>query len=189
MSDVLIEESTLQNIASAIRNKNGLATTYKVSEMANAINAFPSGGSGSGFTADMIAMPSGITGDINGSATKIASYAFNYCTKLENVTFSFCTSIGSDAFAHCQSLQTASFPVCTTITNRAFYSCYLLVSLYLTSVSAVPTLGDYAFTSTPIGGYSTMARRYGSVYVPSSLYNSFLTAVKWSNISARIVSV
>ena len=68
------------------------------------------------------------------------------------------------------------------------YSCYNLISLNLAEVSSVPTLGTGAFTSTPIGGYSTSAGQYGSVYVPSSLYNDFLIAPNWSNISSRILS-
>ncbi len=38
MSKVLVEESNLQNIAKAIRNKNGESTTYKPSEMSTAID-------------------------------------------------------------------------------------------------------------------------------------------------------
>jgi len=56
-------------------------------------------------------------------------------------------------------------------------------------VSSVPTLGLSAFASTPIGGYSDSAGQYGSVYVPASLYSSFLTANNWSLISSRIASV
>ena len=69
MSDILIEESTLQSIASAIRSKNGLATTYKVSEMAQVIIAIPAGGGGS-ITADDIALRT-ISGIISGNASYI----------------------------------------------------------------------------------------------------------------------
>jgi len=65
----------------------------------------------------------------------------------------------------------------------------MLVSLYITSVTRVPTLGAGAFSSTPIGGYSAKAGRYGSVYVPSSLVNSFKTATNWAAVSSRIVGV
>jgi hypothetical protein len=53
----------------------------------------------------------------------------------------------------------------------------------------VPTLSTNVFDSTPIGGYSTSAGQYGSVYVPASLYNDFIVAENWSSISSRIVSV
>ena len=43
MSKKLYEESHIQNIADSIRGKNGLSDTYKVSEMANAIDNIPTG--------------------------------------------------------------------------------------------------------------------------------------------------
>lgn len=43
MSKKLYEESSIQDIANAIRNKNGLSDAYKVSEMAAAINGIPAG--------------------------------------------------------------------------------------------------------------------------------------------------
>ena len=44
MSKKLYEESNIQAIAASIRGKNGSATTYKVSEMADAIDNIPTGG-------------------------------------------------------------------------------------------------------------------------------------------------
>ena len=46
MSQKLYTESDIADIADAIREKNGLSDTYKVSDMANAIRSIPSGGSG-----------------------------------------------------------------------------------------------------------------------------------------------
>jgi len=43
MSNVLVNETSLQNIASAIRTKNGSSDTYTPSEMATAIENIPSG--------------------------------------------------------------------------------------------------------------------------------------------------
>lgn len=45
MAMKLYNDSDIQDIADAIRAKNGLAATYKVSEMAAAISAIPTGGS------------------------------------------------------------------------------------------------------------------------------------------------
>lgn len=45
MTRVLINESNLQNIANAIRGKNGLSDTYTPSQMASAISAIPTGSS------------------------------------------------------------------------------------------------------------------------------------------------
>lgn len=46
MAQKLYEETNIQAIADAIREKNGLTTTYKTSEMAAAIAAIPAGGGG-----------------------------------------------------------------------------------------------------------------------------------------------
>lgn len=48
MANKLYEESDIQATADAIREKNGLTNTYKVSEFADAIRAIPTGGDGSG---------------------------------------------------------------------------------------------------------------------------------------------
>lgn len=129
--------------------------------------------------------------EINFPACTFIDYsAFYSCSSLQTVNFPQCITIGSSAFGYCRSLRMASFPICTTIKAYAFSRCYNLISLYLNSVSSVPSLANSnAFSSTPIGGYSTSAGQFGSVYVPASLYSSFLTATNWSAISARIVSV
>lgn len=44
MANLLVEKESLEDIADAIRAKNGSSTTYKPSEMAGAISAIPSGG-------------------------------------------------------------------------------------------------------------------------------------------------
>ena len=44
MAKVLVSESNLQNIANAIRGKNGTSNKYNPSQMANAIQNLPSGG-------------------------------------------------------------------------------------------------------------------------------------------------
>lgn len=50
MANVIINEENLTNIANAIRNKNGLTTTYKPSEMAEAINNITGSGSSENLT-------------------------------------------------------------------------------------------------------------------------------------------
>lgn len=116
--------------------------------------------------------------------------AFVNCTGLISVDFSRCANIAASAFDNCNSLTTAKFVKCGTIGSRAFRSCYNLISLNLTEVTSVTTLYNInAFASTPLYNYSTVAGQWGSIYVPASLYNSFITATYWETISSRIVSV
>ena len=119
----------------------------------------------------------------------IGNYAFQNCLSLASVNFPVCSYIGGYAFQYCTALTTANFPVCSSIGNYAFRSCYNLTSLYLMSTSIVSLSNSNAFSSTPIGGYTTSAGVYGSVYVPNSLLASYKTASNWSTISARIVGI
>lgn len=52
MANVLVQDTSLTAIADAIRAKNGETTQYKPAEMATAIAAIPSGGSGGGLNID-----------------------------------------------------------------------------------------------------------------------------------------
>lgn len=73
----------------------------------------------------------------------------------------------------------------TLIGSFAFRCCSKLESVYL-NVSSVPTLSLYVFSNTPLSS-SAMLGRFGSIYVPSSLYNSFSTKANWSTYKARLV--
>ena len=124
------------------------------------------------------------------ACTTIGSYAFQNCTNLTTVSFPACTTIGSYAFQNCtSSLTTVSFPACTTISFWAFNRCYNLKSLYLMGSSLCKLSHSNAFTSTPIGGYSTSAGTYGSIYVPASLLTSYQTATNWTYFSSRFVGI
>lgn len=139
----------------------------------------------------------------------IGSSAFISCTSLKTVSLPVCQLIQSRAFMQtalteavlpecsfvdksvfmsCTRLSMVSLPKCTSIEHGAFLSCWGLTSLYLLG-SSVPALSDWAFGSTPIGGYSSYVGQYGSVYVPSSLVSAYQTATNWSSIASRIVGI
>ena len=119
----------------------------------------------------------------------ISINAFYGCSNLQTVSFPNCRSIGAYAFRGCSNLQKVSFPNCNYIGSYAFGYCYNLISLYLMSASVVSLPYSIAFSSTPIGGYSASAGRYGSIYVPASLFNTYKSATNWSYFSSRFVSV
>lgn len=84
----------------------------------------------------------------------------------------------------------ASFPICSRIYSAAFRNCDNLISLYLMNSNRVVALSSTnAFDGTPIGGYSDVAGRYGSVFVPSALYSSYIKYRNWKTISDRIVGI
>lgn len=119
----------------------------------------------------------------------LSGQAFSGCSGLQTIKLSNCSIVFSSAFYNCKSLTTVSIPVCTSFGAYAFSGCWNLISLYLNQVSSIPTFGVGMFASTPISNYSTVAGRYGSIFVPSSLYTAFTTATSWSAYSARMVSV
>ena len=115
--------------------------------------------------------------------------AFYKCSQLTQVDLTHSGRINAFAFRNCISLSTLSLPNVNFIADSAFYDCVKLVSLYLMG-STIPILQNSgAFESTPIGGYSASARQFGSIFVPASLYNSYISAYNWSRFSSRFVSV
>ena len=146
--------------------------------------------------------------------TSLGSSVFSGCSSLTSISFPRLQTIGKNAFGYGLNIASSvvfyfpevtrveedafnytrlggiSLPKVTFIGSDAFYGNNYLLSVYLNNITSVPTLQtSYAFYSTPIGGYSGVTGRYGSVYVPASLYNAFKTAPEWSKISARIASV
>ena len=124
------------------------------------------------------------------SCLSIGISAFYYCYKLTTVDFPVCKVVSNYALGNCYSLTTASFPSCVSIYNYAFVNCYNLTSLYLTGSSVAGLINSTAFNSTPIAGYTTSTGGvYGSIFVPSSLYNTYISSTNWVYFSSRFVSV
>ena len=127
--------------------------------------------------------------EVNASAcTEVGSSAFRYGSKLATVNIPSCQTLHPYAFAYCYSLPSISLPACNQIKTSAFYGCSRLISVWLGS-SFCALAGSNAFSSTPIGGYSTVAGQYGSVFVPESLYSTYIADSVWAYLSSRIVSV
>lgn len=153
---VVVLDSTLTDIADAIRGKNGSSDTYKPSEMPAAITAIPSGG-GVGIPREVNA--NGVYGwptqsftfSLPANATNVGpsafSYAFYPCTSLTSVDFSSLTTIsGAGAFAYafyeCASLTSADFGSLTTVSetnvfSNAFYNCTSLASLSFPALTSL----------------------------------------------------
>ena len=144
--------------------------------------------------------------------TTIGFYTFSGCTKLTTINFPECITINSNAFVNCSSITTASFLKCTLLTNNAFasclsltttilsactsigsstfYRCFHLLSLYLLGSSVCYLSNTNAFTSTPISTYTTSTGGvYGSIFVPSSLYDTYKASTNWKTYSNRFASL
>ena len=161
---VVVLDSTLTDIADAIRGKNGSSDTYKPSEMPAAIVAIPSGG-GDGIPREVDAngvyrLPTqSFTFSLPANATDIGAYALSYsfygCTSLTSVNLSSLTTISSSnalssAFNGCASLTSVNLSSLTTVSSNsalseAFRGCTSLTSVNLSSLATVS--GTYALSA------------------------------------------
>lgn len=134
----------------------------------------------------------GLVGFSASNVTMASQYAFYNCKSLMSVSLAKVQTIGSSCFIGCNSLSTAFLgSKLTRVSASAFCSCWRLTELHLESVSTLPNLqNSNAFTSTPIGGFTSYTGGvYGSIFVPSSMYNTFSAAANWSLFKSRMVSV
>lgn len=172
---VVVLDSTLTNIADAIRDKNGSQDTYKPGEMAAAITAIPSGGGG-GIPREISAqgvfqMPAqSFTFSLPASATDIGSHAlgsaFYFCSSLASVDLSSLTTVSggsafSNAFRKCTSLTSLSFPALTASSfgantnqfNNMLQGCSNVTVHFPASIQS--TIGSWSSVTNGFGGTNT----------------------------------
>ena len=114
MANVLVEETSLSNIASAIREKNGGSATYKPGEMAAAISNLPTGGSNNG--EDAFLTRSGSGDYVNDRIETLGGGAF-YQTNYSTITLSNVKVMdGASIIRFNNNLTTLNLPALTTIT-------------------------------------------------------------------------
>ena len=145
MAQKFYNESDIQAIASAIRAKNGLSSTYTVSQMASAIQDIPSG-SGGGGNADIEdgLITRTLSTYENSRVTRIGNYVFQSYIALTSINFPSVTTIESGAFANCSALTSINFPSVITIEPYAFSRCSALTSVKFPQAT---TIGFSAFNN------------------------------------------
>lgn len=148
MAYIRTDDSHYKSIASKIREKTGLPTTYKPYEMSNGIEevygvGYEVGKSDEGLVLQAV-LDKTIVDLYSESTTSIKAhtlrecsklrtasfpnltgeingYAFYYCTALESVYFpNAATFLGTQAFASCSKLKHASFPKISYINGDPF---------------------------------------------------------------------
>lgn len=98
--------------------------------------------------------------------------------------------IGTNTFLNCPQLSVVSFPNLSYIGASAFYACGNLVNVYLLGSSVVGLGASTAFYNTPLGpGNAHTGSVYGSIFVPESLYSTYIASTTWALISSYIVSL
>ncbi len=133
---VLVTRSYMADIGDAIRGQVGGSQTYRPSEMAPAIRAFPK-------AQDTALLEKGLAGTYeNEAASCIGSYMLAGNRWLTAASFPACREIGPFAFASCQALGTVHAPGCIAIQECAFMSCGALAKA---SFPECRTVGASAF--------------------------------------------
>ena len=113
MANVLVEETSLSNIASAIREKSGDSATYKPGEMAAAISNLPIGGNNG---EDAFLTRSGSGDYVNDRIETLGGGAF-YQTNYSTITLSNVKVMdGASVIRFNDNLTTLNLPALTTIT-------------------------------------------------------------------------
>lgn len=125
MSKYIIKDTTLTDIADAIRTRNSTTDLITVNNMASTIG-------------DIVAL----IDYENNNITSISDYAFYNADWLKSVSFPNATSIGKNAFRLCDNLTTVDLPLTTSIGEYAFYGCN---KLELAQMSTVNRIDKYAF--------------------------------------------
>ena len=152
MANVLVEETSLSNIASAIRGKNGSTAVYKPGEMAAAITNLPTGGSsgGSSDNEDGLIMDTLVNYE-NTTATKIKQGCFKDSTKLATATFTNVSDVGSSAFSGCKALIQVSLSNATTsyvetaITNKGYQTQIQVQALINDAISNIKNANEVSY--------------------------------------------
>ena len=160
MAKVLVTDTNLTNIANAIREKNGLSTTYKPSEMANAISNIETGPSVTKGVVINSCDSDGYPTDISlVGMTTIPNYYFYYTFYYSGSSYGFfskvgsnfhlpnnLTSIGNYAFNYCYGLTITELP--DSVTSIGSYAFAYCVGLALNKLpSSLTTIGSAGFSN------------------------------------------
>ena len=127
MAKVLVNESSLNGIADAIRGKNGSTNTYKPNEMAAAITAIETG-SGS----DNSLWDAETEANLISNRSAITTIALpSGINNIDNYTFARCVNLNIDSLPETiTSISSFAFYGCDAITNMMFHSNITLIDMY-----------------------------------------------------------
>ena len=137
--------------------------------------------------------------------TRVKNYIFQSCRSLTQISLPVCSYIGVGAFWDCISLSQLNLPVCSYISIYAFYNCRSLSQVSLPMCNTIDGNAFQGCRSLNIItlGYSSICRlgdsnvfnktqitsSTGSIFVPTSLVESYKSATNWSYFSTQIFPI
>lgn len=167
MANVKIDESCFTDIANAIRALNGKTTTYKPSEMANAISQITG--------ADVTDYDT-LHSIVDRSATKLV---------LPGVTI-----LGKNCLRNFESLTEIDLPDATYIGSGTFDRSFYIKRILLRSNTICDVGGSfYNALGTQESGNSPFLNGTGRIYVPSNLVDSYKANSQWKDFASMIRSI
>ena len=155
MGSYVISESSLTQLANAIREKTGTSKQFSVADMIRAIRGIVS-------NRDIDGIIERTSTEINiDYVTKIGASAFYGYTSLQSATFDSVRTIGNDAFNGCSSLVSIELPSLAILGARVFNNCTSLTTL---------DLRDSKLTAIPANSFSGSSLT--EIWLPSSVFCS-----------------
>lgn len=200
MSNVLIDESTMSNIANAIRSKTGKEDLILPKDMPGEIEGIENGmndallNSVINKTITDIVINTNIgsytffdCGKINpifgDNCDKIGAYAFQNCGGLAEIDTNKVTVISSNAFMGLNKLAKAILPNVVELNNGVFANCKNITEIIIRSSTICNLKSTGAFLNTPI------AQGTGYVYVPKALLEEYKIATNWTLYAAQFRAI
>lgn len=113
---------------------------------------------------------------------------FRNCSSLTNISMPKLQYVSGNCFISCSKLSIISLPNLSFISGNIFSGCIKLESVYFTNSAIISLTSSSIFYKTPITD-SSYTGTFGSIYVPTSLVNSYKTATNWSYFSSRFVGI
>lgn len=126
----LIQKSTAEDLAAAIKEKTGETGTIKGEDFAEKVRGISTG----------IDVKSII--DIKSNITSVEKSMFTSCYSLHSISFPNAISIGDSSFSDCANMVEIDLPEVTNIGKGAFFACNNLTTITLPKVV---TFGERAF--------------------------------------------
>lgn len=146
MAEYLIQESTLTELADAIRDKTGIVGDLTVNQMINEIDSISSG-SGPGKFSELLNNEITVLTRTDLSGVKsLRDYAFAYTTNLKTAYLpDNIIAIPNNCFYY-SSIEEVQFP--TTLTSISNYAFYNTKIKNVDLPNSLTSIGDYAFART-----------------------------------------
>lgn len=139
MANVVISDSHLENIATAIRYKLDSEATYKPREMAAAIRAIPT--ATTIIQGDVNAfIDKSIKGSVSLSCETIGEFAFYNMNNITSISSNTVYTVKEDGINNCSALASLNLQNATLLERKAINNCFLLESINLPSLREINNL-------------------------------------------------